>query len=240
MILSVYSTCETTILIGTIESFTKTLDNPLDENSGGHLIVSEEILDYYEIDGLYHFTHVAHLPSVFNYGLRSHNNAHELDLVQHDISNPDVQDLRAQRFIGGRPLHDYVPLYFNPRNAMLFDVFKKHTLKDIVFLRLSRKLMLQKGVWFTDGNAANFPTLSYDSLDDLNKLDWECIRAEYWNEYEDGKRKCMAEILIPNKISANYIKRKSHIFVENQETRDRVEAILPNVRVAISEDLYFI
>ncbi|MCY4546330.1 MAG: DUF4433 domain-containing protein [Gemmatimonadetes bacterium] len=202
--------------------------------------MSEELLDYYEIDGLYQITHADHLQTIFRYGLLSHNNAHELGLVQHDISNPDVQNRRAERCIGGRPLHDYVPLYFNPRNAMLFDVLKKHAQEDIVFLRLSRKLMFQKGVWFTDGNATNKPTLSYDSLKDLDKLDWECIRAEYWINYEDGTRKCMAEILIPDKISANYIKRKSHIFVENQETRDRVEAILPNVRVAINMDLYFV
>ena len=201
--------------------------------------MSEEILDYYEIDSLYHYTHVDHLHTIYKYGLRSHNRAHELGLVQHDISNPDVQDLRAHRLIGGRPLHDYVPLYFNPRNAMLFDVFKKHTLEGIVLLRLPRMLMLQKGVWFTDGNAANTPTLSYDNLEDLDKLDWECIRAEYWTEYEDGKRKCMAEILIPDKISANYIKRKAYLFVENPETQNRIEAILPDARVAVDEGKFF-
>ena len=201
--------------------------------------MSEEILDYYGIDGLYHFTHVDHLHTIFRYGLCSHNNAHELGLVQHDISNPDVQDLRTHRRIGGRPLHAYVPLYFNPRNAMLFDVFKKHTLKGIVFLQLPRMLMFQKGVWFTDGNAANSPTLSYDSLEDLDKLDWECIRAEYWTEYEDGKRKCMAEILVPDKISANYIKRKSYLLVQNQETRLLIEEVIPDARAVINEDMYF-
>ncbi len=107
--------------------------------------MSEELLDYYEIDGLYQITHVDHIQTIFRYGLLSHNNAHELGLVQHDISNPDVQNWRAKRSIGGRPLHDYVPLYFNPRNAMLFDVLKKHAQEDIVFLRLSRKLMFQRG-----------------------------------------------------------------------------------------------
>lgn len=201
--------------------------------------MSEEIFDYYEIDGLYHFTHVHHVQSIFKNGLRSHNNSHELGLVRNDISNPEVQRLRSQRSIGGRPLHDYVPLYFNPRNAMLFDVFRNHTLVDIAIIRLPRNLLLQKGVWFTDGNAANTPTISYDRLEDLNKLDWECIQAEYWTEYEDGKRKCMAEILVPDMISANYIQRKSYLFVENQETQNRIEAILPNARVAVDEDKFF-
>ena len=90
-----------------------------------------------------------------------------------------------------------------------------------------------------NGNATNTATLSYDSLEDLDKLDWECIQAEYWTEYEDGKRKCMAEILVPDKISANYIKRKSHLFVQNQETQNRIEAVLPDAHVAINEDIYF-
>lgn len=201
--------------------------------------MSVEILDYHGIDGIYHFTHVDHVPSIYKYGLRSHNNSHGLGLVRHDISNPEVQDLRAQRRIGGRPLHDYVPLYFNPRNAMLFDVFRKHTLEDIIIIRLPRNLMLQKGVWFTDGNAANTPTLSYNRLEDLDKLDWECIRAEYWTEYEDGKRKRMAEILVPDKISANYIIRKSYLFVQNQETKLLIEEVIPDVRAVIKEDLYF-
>ena len=201
--------------------------------------MSEEIFDYYEIDGLYHFTHVNHLQTIYLEGLYSHNIAYQREVVQHDISNYDVQDLRAQRIIGGRPLHDYVPLYFNPRNAMMYDVFKNHTLVDIVLLRLPRKLLLQKGVWFTDGNAANTPTSSYDSLEDLDKLDWDCIRAEYWRDYEDGKRKCMAEVLVPDMISANYIKRKSYFFVENQETQNRIKAILPDARVAVDEDKFF-
>lgn len=201
--------------------------------------MSEEILDYYEIDGLYHFTHFDHIQTIFRDGLLSHNNAHELGFVKHDISNTDVQDLRAQRFIGERPLHDYVPLYFNPRNAMLYQIFQEFTLEDIVFLRLSRKLMLQQGVWFTDGNAANTPTQAYNSLEDLDKLDWKCIRAEYWTEYEDGKRKCMAEILVPDKISANYIKRRSYLFVQDQEAKNRIEKVIPSARVYVNDDLYF-
>ncbi len=201
--------------------------------------MSEEILDYHEVDGLYHFTHIDNIQTIFEFGLHSHNYAHELGFVQNDISNTEVQDLRAKRCVGGRQLHDYVPLYFNPRNAMLYQISRESTPKNIVFIRMSRKLMLQKGVWFTDGNAANTITLSYNCLEDLDKLDWEFIRAEYWTEYEDGKRKCMAEILVPDKISANYIKRKSHLFVQDQETQNRIVAALPYAHVTINRDMYF-
>lgn len=201
--------------------------------------MSEEILDYYKIDGLFHFTHLDHIQTIARDGLLSHNSAHKRGVVQHDISNSDVQDLRAQRYIGDRPLHDFVPLYFNPRNAMLYQISQEFTLKDIVILRLSRNLMLQQGVWFTDGNAANTPTSSYDCLEDLDKLDWECIRAQYWTEYEDGKRKCMAEILVPDKISANFIKRRSNFFVQDQEAKTRIERAIPSARVTIDKYMFF-
>lgn len=201
--------------------------------------MSEETLSYFKLEGLYHFTHVDHIHSIFRYGLLSHNRAHNLGLVQHDISSTDVQHRRSQRSIGGMPVHRYVPLYFNPRNAMLFRIAQDFTMKNIVMLRLPCELMMQKGVWFTDGNAASTATLSYSSLNDLAKLDWDCLRAGYWSEYEDGRRKRMAEILIPNKISDSYIKRKSHLFAHDQEVKGRILAKVPNARVTVDRGLFF-
>ncbi len=201
--------------------------------------MSEELIGYYKLEGLYHLTHVDHIRNIFRYGLLPHNDAHKYGLVRHDISSTDVQNLRSHRHIGGRSVHDYVPLYFNPKNAMLYQVSQVFTPNDIVVIRLSCNLMLQKGVWFTDGNAANATTLSYDCLEDLDKLDWECIRAGYWTEYVDGRRKRMAEILVPNKISDNYIKRKSHIYVRNQDTKSRILGVIPYARVTIDKGFYF-
>ena len=35
--------------------------------------MSEGLLDYYKIDGLYHLTHVDHIQTIFRYGLLSYN-----------------------------------------------------------------------------------------------------------------------------------------------------------------------
>lgn len=62
----------------------------------------------YEICFLYHLTHVDNMPSILKHGLLSHNSAHARGLVMEDLSDPDVQDRRADRRRGDRPLHDYV------------------------------------------------------------------------------------------------------------------------------------
>ena len=59
----------------------------------------------------------------------------------------------------------------------------------------------QKNVIFTDGNAAcRYDTKFYKNLDDLSKLNWDCINAQYWSNFHDGKRKHMAEVLVPDMI----------------------------------------
>ena len=49
----------------------------------------------------------------------SRNRAIEMDLVASDIADPDVISRRAMKVVFGKPLTDYVPLYFNPKNPML-------------------------------------------------------------------------------------------------------------------------
>ena len=201
--------------------------------------MSEDSLSYFKLEGLFHFTHVDHIQSIFRHGLLSHENAHKQGLVQHDISSTEVQHRRSQLSIGGMPVHNYVPLYFNPRNAMLFRIAQDFTMKNIVIFRLPCELMKQRGVWFTDGNAASTATMSFSNLNDLTKLDWDCLRAGYWTDFEDGRRKRMAEILIPDKISDSYIKRKSHLFAHDQEVKGRILATVPNARVTVDRVLFF-
>ena len=54
---------------------------------------------------------------------------------------------------------------------------------------------------FTDGNATNLTTKFYRNLEDLNKLNWEIIMSERWNDKPDGKRIRNSEFLIYPKKS---------------------------------------
>ena len=122
-------------------------------------------------------------------------------------------------------MHDYVPLYFNPRNPMLYR--RKEIQDDIAILAVNRQALTWRGVWFTDGNAASNATKFYYDLDDLSRLDWNCIRAEYWNQYDDGTRKRCAEVLVPNVIYPRWIEA---IIVRDAAARS---AVLRRVRADI-------
>ncbi|HKJ33293.1 MAG TPA: DarT ssDNA thymidine ADP-ribosyltransferase family protein, partial [Balneolales bacterium] len=65
------------------------------------------------VDYLYHMTHLANLNGILEKGLLSHNKAHKKGLLAQDISDSTVNNRRVK-------IHNYVPLYFNPKNPMLY------------------------------------------------------------------------------------------------------------------------
>ena len=161
------------------------------------------------------------MPSIREHGLLSHNAAQQAGLVSADISDPNVQERRADKSVFGRPLHDYVPLYFNPKNPMLY--VRREIQDDLVILFFDRELLVQDGVVFTDGNAASGPTNFFNDVSRLVDLDWDCIRAEYWNDFGDGTRKRCAEILVPDTISFHEVQR---IRVRTRATCERFDALM--------------
>ena len=173
----------------------------------------------YGIRYLYHITHLRNLKSIATHGLLSHNRAHTAHSPA-DISGPDVQERRARRDpIYQKPLHDYVPLYFRARNPMLYR--RRDRQSELAVLCVDRRVMQNPGVIFTDGNAASNRTSFYSDLTDLDKLDWDCLKAEYWPDFEDGGRKRCAEVLVPELIPFDAVGR---IVVQNEDARAAARA----------------
>lgn len=194
-------------------------------------------LNQYQITYLYHMTHKSNLENILRNGLLSHNEAHR-GLNQIDIADNEVNTRRGKREpIFNRSIHDYVPLYFNPKNPMLFR--RKNIQNDIVIIAIDSNLLLGQNVLFTDGNAASQTTSFYNSLNNLNRLNWQCIRSEYWNDYQDGKRIKCAEVLVYPKIEVSSIKK---IICNNQVTLNFVRTkIRANSSIAseVNNNLYF-
>ncbi len=153
------------------------------------------------INYLFHMTHINNITSIYKNGLVSNHLAHESSMIKKDISDPDVQ-LRRERLdpINNLSIHSYVPLYFNPKNPMLY--VRKEMQNKIALLVFDANSIFQyKGTIFSDGNAASGPTKYYSKLTDLVNLDWACLNTtSYWNDFIDGKRKRCAEVLVPNNI----------------------------------------
>lgn len=175
----------------------------------------------FRINYLYHFTHLNNLASIRTRGLISHNRAHNRGYVSEDISNLEVNNIRANKVAFGRPLHDYVPLYFTPRNPMLY--VRKDVQNEIAILCLKKELLCREGSIFTDGNAANGPTGFFNDVQELHSLDWVCIRSVRWNEFPDGRRKRCAEVLVPDYVSFYDVQL---VVVRTSGTRDIVQHAL--------------
>lgn len=192
-----------------------------------------DLLDKFDIEYLFHMTHIDNLPSILKHGLHAHGNHHQ----KVDISDCNVNSRRARNEpIYNRPIHNYVPFYFNPKNHMLSK--RRNIQDDIVILVLDRNLILSSGSLFTDGNASSDPTDFSNNLNDLDELDWECIYTEgYYSGFSDGPRKRMSEVLVPDFVDVDNIQA---ILCNNIDTQANIDTISKNtIESIIAQNFYF-
>jgi hypothetical protein len=173
-------------------------------------------------------THISNLKNILDFDLLSHNRAHSLGFNQADISNSEVNSRRCR-------IHDFVPLYFTPRNPMLYS--RKHVQNELVILCVDRTI-LKDNVVFSDGNAASGTTKFYTRLEDLTKINWKVVRANYWNGFEDGKRIRCSEVLKRDAIGVNSILK---IVCFDQKSLDYVKNINSNcdIPTEINKNYFF-
>jgi len=137
--------------------------------------------------------------------------------------------------IYGRAIHDYVPFYFNPRNAMMY----RNKDEDVIILAFSKKLLLGNNVVFTDKNAAASTVKFYHNINDLQKIDWSIVQSQSWNgKPETVKQTMMAEVLVYNSVS---IKNLLGIYCKDSMMQKTLmqEYGLASHQVAIKPNLFF-
>jgi hypothetical protein len=200
----------------------------------------DEIFGSFGIEYLYHMTAIKNFPGIIEYGLWSHNAAHSKGLVSIDISNKQVNS-RRNRIIGmvGKNLHDYVPFYFNQRNAMMW--CKRSINQSLIILCINPNNLHLKDSLFTDGNAAANNTVFYSDLEKLNMLHWQCIFSKTSGlEFHGGKRKRMAEGLIYEAVNINKIKK---IFCYNGRLAETCEHLIKgsglDVEIDVNSQMYY-
>ena len=124
-----------------------------------------------------------------------------------NLSNLDVQQGRAGITVPatGRPLHDYVPLYFGFKTPMV--AWNQDKNEQLIFLRFSLNILVLPGVVISDGNARSIATkfVKYSGLDDLAVVDPKAIQTVKYGHDPELKRRKQAEILVPDKIQVSEI-----------------------------------
>lgn len=115
------------------------------------------------LDGhLYHMVHFTNLKSIFRRrALLSKELIQQEAIFYRSIAFDSEQKRRDRIFIWVqsesryRSLHSYVPFYFTTFTAMLYVQRSKGLQQEIVFFEVSRDILREQGVLFTDGNVAN-------------------------------------------------------------------------------------
>lgn len=191
-------------------------------------------MDLGDLSKLWYLTHFANARSIIARGLLSHNDSLQLNVTR--IDNSDVNKRRARMLDRGKTLHDYVNLYINPRNGMMFylthDGGISHS--NLVLFQVSKRIFDRDDILVSDMNAAKDGALIRPWKDILPKLDAKQIFTKYWNDPDDATRKLkmsrmMAEVLVPDGVSADLI---IGVSVSCYRTADRAEQLgLPNINV---------
>lgn len=196
---------------------------------------------------IYHITHVNNLSSILNSGgLIACNQLKQQQTNYTDIAHQTIQDRRSTIIVPcsvGGSLHDYVPFYFAPRSPMLCAIYyqKGKIYQNEVIHLVSETEEIEAfnlNFAFTDGHAIMAFSEFYDDLKDLSQIDWQIMRAKYWNDNNDDndrKRRRQAEFLVHQCCPWTMIKE---IGVINSNIQTKVEKILQNQKHQPSVKIY--
>ena len=182
---------------------------------------------------IFHITHVNNLPGI----IAMDRLWCDAQRISQGFGNTNIgySHIKARRLTHpvtvseGGTLGDYVPFNFCPRSVMLFVVSRGHDnyregQEPIVHLVSSIDSIVATGrpCAFTDRHADLGYANQYDSLDDLDKVDWAVMPERYWNDYEK-KEKRQAEFLVHDYCAWAVIEE---IAVINQSVKEKVEMAL--------------
>lgn len=200
----------------------------------------EKYFNFGSFNAFYHLTHIDNLEGIFEKGLFCHANKH--DYI--DLSNIDVNSRRDKvENIHKNKIHDYVPFYFNVKNAMLYAV-QKRVGENVVILEMDKSLYHLPYTIYCDRNAATYEANFTPYKKDLNEYDWTIVFSENWtnNGVQNlvQKQKMMAECLVKNHVSQSYI---TVVHCQNIELAFKIRNLAiqycMDIDIRISPELFF-
>lgn len=198
---------------------------------------------------VYRLMHIDNLPMVLEQGgMHAPIFSMEAGHGYRAIHNMEIQEIRRDRPIRcgpGGTVHDYVAFYFGPRSPMLLQlhtgrvenydqgqeplIYAVSTVETIVAAGL--------GFVFSDGHGIAAFTQWFEAIDDLNKVDWDMVYADYWAdtvEDMDRQRRKQAEFLVYQFCPWDVI---NMIGVLNGNSKKKVEQVLMRHQAAMTVEV---
>jgi len=196
-----------------------------------------------ELEELHYITTIRNVPSIMAKGILSHKRVGKIN--HNSVAMEVIQERREKKVVpGGRPLHEYVNLYINSRNKMMYKVLcgAKIQHADLCVLRVNTEILDLPDVVVVNQNAASDYAGFYPSPGGLRKIDRDLVFAEYWthpnNPIEEllhGSIMC-SEVLVPNRIDPGLI---MGAYVSCTNAKEALEAIGVDIPVTINSHLFF-
>lgn len=193
-----------------------------------------------DLHELHYITPIENVASIMANGLLSHNGVQRLGHARIDMR--EAQDRRApKRVPNGLPVHDYVNLYICARNPMLY---KRRGLHErICVLAVAPDVLDLPGAVVADQNVASNYVRFAEATAGLAIVDRDMTVARNWThpldqiaEWRHKAMKC-AEILVPNRVDANYIVRA---YVSGEAPRVALIGCGVTLPVEVTRDLFFL
>lgn len=190
---------------------------------------------------IYRMIHIENLPRLLEWGGDwSQNQATQRGLSKRPIHHTDIMDARQRATIDVPPrgvVADYVPFYFGPRSPMLYAIKNGKVegckdQKEIIYLVSTAEAVADAKLpfVFTDGHAIIGYVNHFNRLEDLPKVPWDAIRAQYWNNLVDGRCKRQSEFLVRDFFPLSLV---GGIGVANEKRKAEVEEVLGAAEISM-------
>lgn len=203
-------------------------------------------MDRNDVPELHYITHSDNLASIVSRGLMSNNAIDAEGIDGTSVANPDVQSIRATKEVAGRPLHDYVNLYFNARNLMMYDILTFDSIPPVIHeelcvLGIHPDVLDMEGAIIADGNAAQGLTRFHPSPEGLSHLERKHVYTKLWHVDDPRERTLrrsavMSELLVPDRIPPDIIEKA---YVCCSTARDAIEDQAHGIPLTVNNHLFF-
>ena len=184
---------------------------------------------------LYYICHVENLGSILEKGIFSRQDVEAQNITHRDIHDPGVLSHRDKTLPNGKNLQEYINLYFQPRNAMLYRLVCNLDRKPLVILQIDSSVLEVEGSYFSDRNAAAYGAQFFSNLSDLKRIDEKVFKKEYWTDSDDTKQRMMAEVLVPEPIPPDRI-----LTIYRPLNDENVKKLAGDKPIAVEPDMFFL
>jgi len=158
---------------------------------------------------LFYITHIYNIPSLLGRGILSHEGIHKAGIKFEHVYNEDIIGKREGITApNGKSLWSFANLYFNARNPMLYKLKCDGLLDNIAILGVSPEILNRNDIYVTTGNAAHTQSeiLPISVARKLLPKILKDVDRKYWSEADGSKRKIMAECLVPDVVTPEFVK----------------------------------